>query len=81
MTTFVDNGQHGLRTAMSCQQSTCIATGKTSSDISFDNGKTWRILSNTKQQPNEQGFYTLSADNGVFLAAGENGKVAVLKAK
>lgn len=84
--TLIDNhwvssnsGQHGLRTAMSCQQNTCITTGKTSSDISFDHGKTWQILANSSFAKNEQGFYTLAADNGIFLAAGEKGKVAILK--
>jgi len=75
----VDNGSHGLRTAMSCQQNICIATGKTSSDISFDHGKMWQELNNVNQPKNEQGFYTLSSDNGIFLAAGEKGKVAILK--
>jgi len=74
----VHNGSHGLRTAMSCQQNMCIATGKTSSDISFDHGQTWQVLNNLAKPKNEQGFYTLAADNGVFLAAGEQGKVAIL---
>jgi len=77
----INNGSHGLRTAMSCQQNICIATGKTSSDISFDHGQLWQVLNNAVQPKNEQGFYTLAADNGVFLAAGEKGKVAVLKIK
>jgi len=74
----INNGTHGLRTAMSCQQNICIATGKTSSDISFDHGQTWQVLNNPTMPKNEQGFYTLAANNGVFLAAGEKGKVAVL---
>ena len=78
------SGQHGLRTAMSCLQNICIATGKTSSDISLDDGITWQILPNvnkpnSNKPNNEQGFYTLAADNSLFLAAGEKGKVAILK--
>jgi photosystem II stability/assembly factor-like uncharacterized protein len=77
----VNNTQQGLRTAMSCQQATCIATGKTSNDISFDHGKTWQPLTNLTMAKNQQGFYTLAADNGLFLAAGEKGKIGVLSIK
>ena len=76
---WVHSGQHGLRTAMSCLQNTCIATGKTGSDISFDHGKNWQVLPNKTMPKNEQGFYTLAADDGIFLAAGEKGKVAILQ--
>ena len=64
-------GNHGLRTAMSCQSNTCISTGKTSSDISLDSGRTWQVLKG-------QGFYTLSSDKGVFIAAGANGTVGIM---
>lgn len=73
----VDTGQHGLRTAMQCEGLICIATGKTSSDISFDGGTTWRILANNSAEKNDQGFYTLASHQGLFLAAGAKGKVAI----
>ena len=70
----VENGGHGLRTAMSCVKSTCISTGKLRSDISTDNGHSWQVFS-------KQGFYTLSSNSNTILAAGSNGKVAVLTVK
>jgi photosystem II stability/assembly factor-like uncharacterized protein len=75
----VNSGQHGLRTAMSCQVNTCITTGKTSSDISFDGGKTWQKVLGPNQKNNAQGFYTLASDQQIFLAAGAQGKVGILK--
>lgn len=77
----VNTGQHGLRTAFSCQKSLCITTGKTSSDISYDGGYSWQVLANDKAEMNMKGFYTLASDNGVFLAAGADGKVGVLNLK
>ena len=73
----VDTGQHGLRTAMRCEELLCIATGKSSNDISFDGGTTWRMLANTSAEKNDQGFYTLASNQGLFLAAGAKGKVAI----
>ncbi len=70
----VDNGGYGLRTAMSCVANTCISTGKLSSDISIDNGKSWQVFSN-------KGFYTLASNDTIILAAGSEGKVAVLMIK
>lgn len=70
---------NGLRTAMSCLASTCIITGKTSSDISFDGGVTWQLLLNKKAKTGNQGFYTLSADNDLFLSAGAEGSVGLYK--
>jgi len=77
----VDSGQLGLRTAMTCQKNVCIATGKTSSDISFDNGKTWQILDNKQAKKDDQGFYVIASDQQVFLAAGSQGKVGILRVK
>lgn len=74
----VDAGENGLRTAMSCQNNICLATGKTNSDISFDDGKSWQILPNNNAKLGDKGFYTLDANNGKFLAAGSEGKVAIL---
>jgi len=74
---FVNAGQHGLRSAMSCQKSTCIATGKTSSDISHNAGKTWQVLANPKGKKDDKGFYTLASNDMMFLAAGAEGKVAI----
>jgi len=71
---LVNNGGHGLRTAMRCIKSICINTGKLSSDISVDNGKSWQVFA-------ESGFYTLSSNNDSILAAGSDGKVAVLTVK
>jgi photosystem II stability/assembly factor-like uncharacterized protein len=76
-----NSASYGLRTAMSCQRYICISTGKTSTDISYNAGKTWQKLNRLQPLPfveNEQGFYTLASDNLLFLAAGEQGKVAVL---
>ncbi|NQZ21526.1 MAG: oxidoreductase [Colwellia sp.] len=88
ITTYVDGqwkavntGERGLRTAMSCQETLCLATGKTSTDISHNSGKTWSALPVYGSQTNDSGFYTLASDNMVFLAAGAEGKVAVLKFK
>jgi len=77
----VDAGQHGLRTALTCQGNICIATGKTSSDISNDGGKSWQVFPNEKAAIDDKGFYTLASENMVFLAAGAEGKVGVLSLK
>jgi len=73
----VDTGQHGLRTAMQCEYLVCITTGKSSTDISFDGGISWRILTSPSTENNDQGFYTLASSQGLFLAAGAKGKVAI----
>ena len=82
--TFSDNrwkevnaGQHGLRSAMSCQQKICIATGKTSSDISHNSGKSWQVLPNPHGKKDDKGFYTIASNRMMFLAAGSEGKVSV----
>lgn len=72
----VSTGQRGLRSAMSCEKIACITTGKKGNDISFDQGKTWQPLPNSKL--NAQGYFTLASSNNRFLFAGENGKVAIL---
>jgi len=77
----VDSGENGLRTAMSCQGNICISTGKTSSDISFNAGNHWQHFSNQKSAEGDKGFYTLTSDNFVFLAASAEGKVGVLSFK
>ena len=64
-------GNRGLRTAMACIKSTCIITGKLSSDISFDNGHTWNPL-------HAQGFYTLATEGNTIVAAGADGSVGVM---
>jgi photosystem II stability/assembly factor-like uncharacterized protein len=66
----VDNGQHGLRTAMACVQATCISTGKLSTDISYDHGVSWRTVATL-------GFYTLASNQQQIVAAGADGSVAV----
>jgi len=73
----IDAGQNGLRSAMSCQGELCIITGKTSSDISYNAGKTWQVLANPSAKKDDKGFYTLASDNKMFLAAGSDGKVGV----
>jgi photosystem II stability/assembly factor-like uncharacterized protein len=73
----VSTGQHGLRSAMSCQGNICIATGKTSSDISYNAGKNWQVLANSHAKKDDKGFYTLASDGMMFLAAGADGKVGV----
>lgn len=77
----VASGKNGLRTSMSCQGNICISTGKTNSDISYDNGKTWQLFPNEKGAENNKGFYTIVSDNGKFLAAGSIGKIVVLSFK
>lgn len=77
----VDAGQRGLRSAMSCSESICITSGKTGSDISADNGNNWLEFDDISAAKNDQGFYTLASDKGLFLAAGVDGKVAVYFAK
>ena len=69
--------QRGLRTAMSCLNETCIATGKTGSDISIDGGKTWQAFDDKHAAEGSRGFYTLASGKDVILAAGVDGKVAV----
>jgi len=73
----VDAGENGLRSAMSCQGNFCMATGKTSTDISFNAGESWQVLANPKAKKDDKGFYTLASDNMMFLAAGSDGKVGV----
>ena len=68
---LAENGQRGLRTAMACRENTCVTTGKTASDISFDHGDTWQALPGP-------GFYTLATGNNLLLGAGAEGKVGVL---
>lgn len=70
----VDNNDQGLRTAMACIDNLCIATGKLSSDISFDNGLNWQPL-NSKSK---QGFYTLASHKNIILAAGSDGSVGIM---
>ena len=90
----INTGNHGLRTAMACQQTICISTGKLGSDISYDNGNNWQVLKrpshsqkpiNTIESPTlpttDQGFYTLASDNNTFLAAGAKGSIAVITLK
>ncbi|WP_157829085.1 WD40/YVTN/BNR-like repeat-containing protein [Colwellia sp. 75C3] len=80
----IKTGSTGLRTTMSCQDSICLASGKTATDISYDAGNTWQAL--VSAQPNEnakdsRGFYSLASDDNVFLAAGAEGKIGVLSLK
>lgn len=62
----------GLVTAMQCHKALCIAVGKTNTYISNDHGYHWSNL----DMPNADGFYTITEDNGTFIAAGSNGKIA-----
>ena len=75
----IDAGQRGLRTAMSCSENICIASGKTGSDISTDSGQHWQAFDDTSSEINDQGFYTIASHNGLFLAAGAQGKVAIYR--
>jgi hypothetical protein len=59
---------------MACINNTCIATGKLSSDISFDHGLNWQPL----KSKTKQGFYTLASDNNIILAAGADGSVGII---
>lgn len=77
----VDAKQRGLRTAMSCIDAICIATGKTSSDISNDHGVTWQAFDDATDVEDNRGFYTLASGEDIFLAAGSDGKVAIYQAK
>jgi len=73
----VSAGQHGLRSAMSCQGDICITTGKTSSDISYNAGKSWQVLENPQGGKDDKGFYTLASSKMMFLAAGSEGKIGI----
>lgn len=75
----IDAGQRGLRTAMSCSDNICIASGKTGNDISTDGGQHWQAFDDTSADKNDQGFYTIASGNGLFLAAGAQGKVAIYR--
>ena len=66
---------------MSCIDAICIATGKTSSDISNDHGVTWQAFDDATDVEDNRGFYTLASGEGIFLAAGSDGKVAIYQAK
>lgn len=77
----VDAGQRGLRTAMTCSKNTCIASGKTGSDISYNAGQDWQAFDDISAEKHDQGFYTLASGNGLILAAGAQGKVAILQVK
>jgi photosystem II stability/assembly factor-like uncharacterized protein len=77
----VTSKQRGLRTAMTCAETTCIATGKTSSDISYDSGETWQAFDDLTAKAGNQGFYTLASGKHVVLAAGVGGKVAIYRVK
>lgn len=79
----VNADERGLRTAMSCEGNICLATGKTSSDISYNAGQSWQAfnnkpITNKPSTKDDEGFYTLASDNMVFLAAGAEGKIGVL---
>lgn len=63
----------GLRTAMSCSNAVCLATGKLFTDISTDHGQSWQ---NLPINGKNQGFYTLTQQNGNFVAAGHDGRVS-----
>jgi len=73
--TALDTGQNGLRTAISCIDGLCMLTGKTGTDISFDDGLSWQA----SPVAQGEGFYTIISNGDVFLAAGEKGKVATMK--
>lgn len=73
----LNTGQHGLRTAISCIDGLCMLTGKTGTDISFDDGLSWQV----SPAAQGEGFYTIISYDDVFLAAGEKGKVATMKIK
>lgn len=74
----VPSGDFGLRTAMGCSHKICISTGKLANDISYDQGLSWQGLLNTHKE-GDAGFYTLAQQHGLFLFAGANGHIAVLK--
>ncbi len=69
--TRLKTGNNGLRTAMQCIKNICLLTGKLGTDISYDHGMNWEVFS-------QQGFYTLAKNDSLFLAAGHDGRVAVL---
>jgi len=73
----LNTGQNGLRTAMSCIDGLCLLTGKTGTDVSYDDGISWQLSPIAQAE----GFYTIISYGDVFLAAGEKGKVATMKIK
>ncbi|MFY8299933.1 WD40/YVTN/BNR-like repeat-containing protein [Pseudoalteromonas sp. SS15] len=64
----------GLITAMQCAYNFCIAVGKSNSYISKNHGYQWQPLTSTSFE----GFYTLAQSEGTFIAAGTQGKVAII---
>ncbi|MDT0603413.1 MULTISPECIES: YCF48-related protein [Thalassotalea] len=74
----VNSGENGLRTAMSCQGNICITTGKTGIDVSFTAGQHWQVYPGQNTTEGDNGFYTITSDKFVFLAAGADGKVGIL---
>ena len=64
----------GLITAMQCAYNFCIAVGKSNSYMSKNHGYQWQPLTSTSFE----GFYTLAQSEGTFIAAGTQGKVAVI---
>lgn len=59
---------------MQCAHNFCIAVGKSNSYMSKDNGYQWQPFKSTSFE----GFYTLAQSEGTFIAAGTQGKVAVI---
>jgi len=74
---IVNAGNHGLRTAMSCIPSVCLATGKTGNDISYDQGITWHSFDASEDKQGDKGYYTATTNGQVVLTAGANGRVGV----
>ena len=77
----IDARNRGLRTAMSCQQNICLTTGKTGSDISFNHGHTWQPFDASPDKKGDKGFYTVTGGQGIFLTAGAEGRVGVVRLK
>lgn len=65
------NVQSGLRTAMQCHGRLCLNTGKLATGISLDNGANWQLLG-------PEGYYTMAQGEGLFLMAGNDGRIGVI---
>lgn len=63
---------NGYRSGVACIDSTCLSTGTTGTDVSFDGGVTWKQL-------NEERYFSIAVNNGVFYLSGPKGALASFK--
>lgn len=73
VTTFDKDVPGGYRCAIAnAGNGIMIATGDQGTDISYDDGFTWKLLS-------KEGFYAVNCFNGTCLFSGKKGKIGLVK--